>query len=123
MIHTTSSLLELDEACCGDGGWSSMVTCEGKGATDTVEAVLRGLLGISQSALAIDEGVMHCGVWVPTTGGVAMSISTGAVTGAGGVSTWSGCCVGDGTVEGCWTNGETRLPRPEGILTFRLKIS
>ena len=36
-----------------------MVTCEGKGATDTVEAVLRGSLGISQSALAIDEGVRY----------------------------------------------------------------
>ena len=99
-----------------------MVTCEGKGATDTVEAVLRGLLGISQSAEAIDEGVKYVGECVPTTGGVAMSISTGAVTGAGGVSGCSDCCGGDGTV-GCWTNGETRLPRPEGILTFLLKIS
>ena len=128
MIHTTSSLLEPVEfcgGCCSDGcgdGRSSMVTCEGRGATDTVDAVLSGFGGISQSALAIDEGVRYCGVWVPAAGGVAIRISTGVVTGAGGVSGCSGCCGGDDTVS-CWMKGATKVPRPVGTLTFRLKMS
>ena len=63
MIHTTSGSLPVpDDSSCGGEGRSSMVTCSVAGAADTADAVPSKGCGISQSALAMDDGVANCGV-------------------------------------------------------------